>query len=445
MTLQTTGSASVGPSRRAAFRASIVHCLGDPGDDVSGAQVEYIDDGLLLVENGKVLRTGAAADLLPSLGAQWTVVDYGGKLLVPGFIDCHVHYPQTDMIASYGEQLLEWLERYTFPTERRFSSAEHAREVADFFLSELFRNGTTTALVLGTVHAESVNALFSAAEQRNARMLAGKVLMDRNAPDYLCDTPRSAYEDSKSLIERWHGKGRQSYAITPRFAPTSTDAQLEQAGRLAREYPDTYVHTHVAENRSEVAWVAELFPWSRSYLDVYDRFGLLRDRAVYAHCIHLDEADRRRMAESGAAAAFCPTSNLFLGSGLFDLRAADLAGIRVGLATDVGGGTSFSMLQTLNEAYKVLQMNGQSLSPYRALYLATLGSARALYIDDKVGNFEPGKEADFVVLDLGSTPLMERRLEPVSDPMEKLFVLMMLGDDRAVAATYLMGAEAHQR
>jgi len=271
------------------------------------------------------------------------------------------------------------------------------------------------------------------------------VLMDRHAPEYLRDTPQSAYDDSKSLIERWHGNGRQSYAITPRFAPTSTEAQLQQAGKLAREHPDAYVHTHVAENPNEVAWVADLFPWSRSYLDVYDRFGLLRERAVYAHCIHLDEKDRRRMADTGAVAAFCPTSNLFLGSGLFDMRAADAVGMRVGLATDVGGGTSFSMLQTLNEAYKVLQMNGQSLSPFRALYLATLGSARALYIDDKVGNFGKGKEADFVVLDPGATALMARRLAHVTDPMEKLFVLMMLGDDRAVAATYLMGELAHER
>jgi guanine deaminase len=435
----------VGRSDRTAFRASIVHCLADPGDDLSGAEVEYIEDGLLLVEAGKVARIGPAPDLLPGLGEQCEITDYSGKLIVPGFIDCHVHYPQTDVIAAYGGQLLTWLERYTYPTERRFADAGYARSEAEFFLAELFRNGTTTALVFGTTHAQSVDAFFQASQARNARMLAGKVLMDRNAPDYLRDTPESAYQDSKRLIERWHGQGRHAYAITPRFALTSTEAQLEQAGRLAREHPDVYVHTHVAENRDEVAQVAELYPWSRSYLDVYDRFGLLRDRTVYAHCLHLDEKDRRRMAETGAVAAFCPTSNLFLGSGLFDLRAADDAGVRVGLATDVGGGTSFSMLQTVNEAYKVLQMNRQSLSPYRALYLLTLGGARALDVDDRIGSFQSGREADFVVLDPAATPLMARRLEAVTDPMERLFVLFTLGDDRTVAATYLMGARVHQR
>ena len=428
-----------------AFRGGIAHCLSDPGDDLSGPGVEYFDDGILLVEDGKLAGLGPAAELLPKLGGQVPVEDHSGKLIVPGFVDCHVHYPQTDIIASYGEQLLEWLNRYTFPTEGRFGDPAHAAEVAEFFLSELFRNGTTTALVLATVHAESVDAFFAAAERRNARMIAGKVLMDRHAPDFLRDTAQTGYDESRALIERWHGNGRQRYAITPRFAPTSTDAQLELAGKLASDHPDTYVHTHVAENRNEVAWVAELFPWSRSYLDVYDRFGLLRERAVYAHCIHLDERDRKRMGETGAVAAFCPTSNLFLGSGLFDLAAADASGMRVGLATDVGGGTSFSMLQTLNEAYKVLQMGGQSLSPWRALYLATLGGARALYLDDTIGNFEQGKEADFTVLDPTGTALMERRLARVTDLLERLFVLMMLGDDRAVAATYLMGDRVHAR
>lgn len=432
-------------ARKRAFRASLLHFLGDPEAAPEPMAAEYFADALLLVEDGRVRQAGPAEELLETLGEDWLVTEYPDKLIVPGFIDTHIHYPQTDMIASYGEQLLEWLNEYTFPTEGRFVDTEHAAEVAEFFLDELVRNGTTTALVLGTVHPRSVDAFFHASEARNLRMVAGKVLMDRHAPEFLQDTAESAYTDSKALIERWHGQGRLLYAITPRFAPTSTDAQLEQAGRLAQEHPDTFVHTHVAENRDEVAWVAELFPWSRSYLDVYDRYGLLRERAVYAHCLHLDEEDRLRMADSGAAMAFCPTSNLFLGSGLFDLEAADGADVRVGLATDVGAGTSFSMLQTLNEAYKVLQMNGQKLSPYRAFYLATLGSARALYLDDRVGNFEPGKEADFLVLDPAATPLMARRMERAEDLAERLFVLMMLGDDRSVAATYVMGALAQER
>jgi guanine deaminase len=438
----TAENRSTGGKR--AFRAPLLHFLGDPGPSLDPVTIEYFEDGLLLVENGRIERAGPAAELAPNLGEDWVLTEYPDKLIVPGFVDCHIHYPQTDMIGSYGEQLLEWLNQYTFPTEGQFSDPEHAAEVADFFLQELLRNGTTTALVLGTVHPQSVDALFAASEARNLRMLAGKVLMDRHAPDFLCDTPKRAYGESKALIERWHGQGRQLYAITPRFAPTSSEAQLEQVGRLAREHPDTYVHTHVAENHDEVAWVKELFPWSRSYLDVYDRYGLIRERSVYAHCLHLDEEDRARMAESGAAMAFCPTSNLFLGSGLFDLEAADESGVRVGLATDVGAGTSFSMLQTLNEAYKVLQLRQQKLSPFRAFYLATLGGARALYLEDWLGNFEPGKEADFLVLDPQGTPLMGRRLARVEDLMERLFVLMTLGDDRTVAATYIMGEKAWQ-
>lgn len=428
-----------------AVRGRIAHCLGDPGADARSNAVACFDDGVLVLDDGKVARVGPADAVLSELPDHVPVTDHRGKLIVPGFIDTHVHYPQTDMIASHGEQLLEWLDKYTFPTERAFADAAHAREVADFFLDELLRNGTTSALVLGTVHAQSVDAFFEASEARNMRMVAGKVLMDRNAPDDLRDTAESAYVDSKALIERWHGQGRQSYAITPRFAPTSSEAQLSAAGRLAREHPDVFVHTHVAENASEVKWVAELFPESRSYLDVYDRHGLLRDRAVFAHCLHLDTADRKRMAESGAAMAFCPTSNLFLGSGLFDLDAADALGVRVGLATDVGAGTSFSMLQTLNEAYKVLQLNGQSLTPLRALYLATLGSARALYLDERLGNFAPGKEADFVVLDPAATPLMKRRMTHTRDLSEQLFVFMMLGDDRAVSETWIHGDCAYRR
>lgn len=426
-----------------AYRGTIVHCLRDPVGAPDA--VEIFDDGLLLTVDGRIERIGPATELLDALPADLRVVDYSGRLIVPGFVDTHVHYPQTEMIASYGEQLLEWLDSYTFPTERRFADRAHAAEVAEFFLDELLRNGTTTALVLGTVHSESVDAFFEAAERRRLRMIAGKVLMDRNAPDYLLDTADTGYRDSRELIERWHGRDRLRYAITPRFAPTSTERQLQLAGLLAAECPDTHIHTHVAENRDEVAWVAELFPDSRSYLDVYDHFGLLRERAVYAHCLHLDEPDRRRMAESGAAAAFCPTANLFLGSGLFDLAAADAEGMRVGIGTDVGAGTSFSLLRTLSEAYKVTQLQGQRLSPWRALYLATLGGARALYLDDRIGNFQPGKEADFIVLDPRATPLLARRTAHSRDCADTLFALIMLGDDRAVAATHVLGEPVWRR
>lgn len=427
-----------------AIRASILHFVDDP-DHAGAAAREYHEDGLLLVRDGRVEALGDATALLPRLTPEDELIDHRGRLVMPGFIDTHVHYPQTDIIASYGSQLLDWLNTYTFPAEGRFVDPDVARATAAFFCDELLRNGTTTALCFATVHPGSVDAIFEAAEAREMCLLAGKVMMDRHAPDFLTDTPESSYADSLALIERWHGHGRSLYAVTPRFAPTSTERQLEFAGRLFAEHPGVYLQSHVAENRDEVAWVAELFPWARSYLDVYDRFGLLGPRAVYAHCIHLDETDRRRLAGTGSAMAFCPTSNLFLGSGLFDLGEAQRLRVRVGLATDVGGGTSFSMLQTLNEAYKVAQMAGQTLTPWRAFYLATLGSARALYLDDRLGSFRVGCDADFVVLDLAATPLLARRMDAASTLAERLFALMMLGDDRAVEATYLRGRLRHRR
>lgn len=426
-------------TRPVAFRATVIHCLHDPGEGNDPGAMECFDDGLLVVGNGRILDLGPAPDLLASLPPQVAVEDHRGKLLLPGFIDTHVHYPQLDVIASYGEQLLSWLERYTFPTEAEFADPAHARAMATVFLDEMLRNGTTSALVFATVHADSADAILDAARLRGLRLIAGKVLMDRHCPENLRDTARSGYRDSRALIERWHGVDRLGYAITPRFAPTSTDLQLELAGQLAREFPDVHVQTHVAENHEEVGWVAELFPWSRSYLDVYDHFGLLRERSVFAHCIHLDAADRGRMAEAGAAAAFCPTSNLFLGSGLFDVRVTRGAGIRVGLATDVGGGTSMSMLRTLSEAYKVCQLSGQRLSPSRMLYLATLGGAEALYLQDRIGNLKPGREADFVILDPAATPLSARRDARSLSPADRLFALFMLGDDRHVHATYAGG------
>ena len=421
-----------------AFRGRVLHFVADPADEGERAHV-FHEDGALVVRDGRVVQAGDWVALARSLPEGTHVVDYRGKLILPGFIDTHTHYPQSDIIASYGEQLLEWLDRYTFPTERRFVEPTHAREVASFFLDELLRNGTTTASIFATVHPESVDAIFEEARSRGMCVAAGKVLMDRNCPDFLCDTADSGYEQSRALIERWHGRDRLLYAVTPRFAPTSTDRQLELAGRLLDEGTGVLMQTHVAENMDEVRWVEELFPWSRSYLDVYDHYGLLRRGAVYAHCIHLDREDRRRMAESGAAMSFCATSNLFLGSGLFDLDAAREHRIAVGIGTDVGGGTSFSMLRTLAESYKVAQLARQRLSPLRAFYLATLGGARALAQEDRIGNFAPGKPADFVVLDPSATPLMARRMTHAEDLVDALFVLMMLGDDRSVAATYVAG------
>ena len=422
-----------------AFRASLLHCLADPGEASDPKAWEFFDDGMLVIDEGRVVAAGMADTLLPTLSADVSVTDYRGRLVVPGFIDCHVHFPQLDIIGSFGAQLLDWLNQYAYPVEMRFEDAEHAREVATVFVDELLRNGTTTALVFGTVHAHSADAIFEAAEARGMRLVAGKVLMDRNCPEALRDDPDSAYAESKALIERWHGKGRLGYAITPRFALTSSEAQLEAAGRLAAEHPDVWVHTHLAENREEVEAAAKQFPDSRSYLDVYDRFGLLRDRSVFAHCLHMDDEDRATMAIKGGAAAFCPTSNLFLGSGLFRLGAMRAAGIRCGLGTDVGGGTSLSLLRTASEAYKVLHLQEHALPAMQALYLATLGAAEALRLEQKIGNFAPGKEADFVVLDFAGSSITARRTTAADTIEEKLFALMTLGDDRNVTATYLLG------
>ncbi|WP_415755381.1 guanine deaminase [Pseudomonas leptonychotis] len=427
-----------------AYRAAILHSIADPAVVGVEQSYEYFEDGLLVIENGQVAKVGPAADLLPTLNGV-EITEYRDALITPGFIDTHIHYPQTGMIASYGEQLLDWLNTYTFPTEQQFADKAHAADVAGIFLKELLRNGTTTALVFGSVHKQSVDAFFEAAEALNLRMIAGKVLMDRNAPDYLTDTPESGYADSKELIERWHGKGRLHYAVTPRFAPTSTPEQLELAGKLFGEYPDLYMHTHLSENRKEIEWVKALFPERTGYLDVYDHFKLIGARSVFAHGVHLCDDECKRLAETGSAVAFCPTSNLFLGSGLFDLNKLEEHGVRVGLGTDVGAGTSFSQLQSLNEAYKVMQLQGKKLDPFKSLYLATLGGANALYLDDKLGNFLPGKDADFVVLDYNATPLISYRMQQAKSLDERLFALTMLGDDRAIKETFAAGESVHRR
>jgi guanine deaminase len=430
---------------RKAYRAAIVHSIDDPAEVGIEASYEYFADGLMIVENGHISALGPADQLLASLPAGIEIEHYPNALITPGFIDTHIHFPQTGMVGSYGEQLLDWLNNYTFPCESQFGDKAHADEVAQLFLKELLRNGTTTALVFASVHPQSVNSLFEAAEQLDLRLIAGKVMMDRNAPEYLTDTAETSYSESKALIERWHGKGRLHYAVTPRFAPTSSEQQLTLAGQLLREYPDVYMQTHISENLKEIEWVKALFPERKHYLDVYDHYQLLGERSVLAHGVHLCDEECQRLAETGSAIAFCPTSNLFLGSGLFNLPQAERFKVNVGLGTDVGGGTSFSLLQTLNEAYKVMQLQGEKLNPFKSLYLATLGGARALRLEDRIGNLKVGTEADFVVLDYAATPLLSYRLKQAKSVEEELFVLMTLGDDRAVARTYAAGKLVHQR
>lgn len=431
------------PSGLQAYRASLLHFTADPAFHDNA--YAWHEDGLLIVNDGRIQAAGEYAQLKAGLPPGAQVHDYRGKLIVPGFIDTHIHYPQTDMIASPAPGLLPWLETYTFPTERKFSDPAHARAVASFFLDELLRCGTTTAMVYCTVHPSSAEAFFAESEQRNLRMVAGKIMMDRNCPEFLRDTAESGARESEDLIKKWHKRGRQLYAITPRFAPTSTEAQLQLAGELATAYPDTYLQTHVAENTDEVAWVKSLFPKARSYLDVYDHYGMMRPRAMYAHCIWLDDADRARMAQTQSAVSMCATSNLFLGSGLFDFARADAAQVPLSLATDVGGGTSFSMLQTMNETYKVARMGGTYLPALRMFYLATLGGARSMQLEGTIGNFTPGAEADFIVLDPRATPLLERRTSRTNNLEELLFALALLGDDRTVAATYAAGQQLHAR
>jgi guanine deaminase len=421
-------------------RGTVAHCLDAPVVDPVRSSVEVFEDGVIEVADGRIISVGSAPSRMAD---DVRVIDARGHLLVPGLFDVHTHYPQTGMIGAWGEQLLDWLAHYTFPTEARFSDSEYADRIADIFVRHLLANGTTTAMVFGTVHPQSVDAVMKRARAASLQLIAGKVMMDRNAPTQLCDTPASSYAQSKALAERWHGVDRLHYAVTPRFAPTSSSAQLEQAARLLSEHPGTYLQTHVAESTAEVAWVRDLFPQARSYLDVYAGHGLLTSRSVLAHCLHLDDPDLETFAASGAAMAFCPSSNLFLGSGLLDVSRADRHRIPIGIGTDVGAGTSFSVLRTLGDAYKVAQMQGQVLTPARMLYMATLGGAHALGLASRGGNFAPGKDADIVVLDPSATELTALRLEDASDPLETLFALSMLADERHVRATFAHGRQVH--
>jgi guanine deaminase len=437
-----------------AFRASLLYFAAS-GTGAAGLAV-YEKDGLLVIapdDSGRqrVVAIGEYravlaryADLEPAL----LISHFPGCIIAPGFVDMHLHYPQLDVIGSPAEGLLPWLENYTFPHEARFSSPEYNAQAAEFFLGELLRNGVTTALTFASSHVASVDALMGQAQKRGMRLIAGKVLMDQNAPDGVRDQTEQSLRDSEALIARWHGVDRLGYAITPRFVPTSSAAQLAGAGELASRYPDVWIQSHVAENLDEVAWVRSLYPKARSYLDVYRQFGLLRPRAVYAHCIHLDSQDRDLMRQTGAAAAVCPTSNLFLGSGFFDFQAADQAGFLYGLASDVGGGTSFSPFHTMLAAYYVGREGqtkpGLSLKPAALWWQHTAGAAQALGLDGVVGNLLPGCEADFIVLNPSATPLLARKTAQAANLDELLFSMIVLGDDRLLEATYIAGVPIRQ-
>ena len=430
-----------------ALRGPAATLTDNPFEQPSRACLAYHEDALVLIGDGAIRAFGPYAELAPTLPAGLEPVHYPRHLIVPGFIDAHVHYPQLQMIGAYGAQLLDWLTTYTFPAEQSLADAAHAARVARLFLRELLRAGTTTAMVYCTVHPQSVEAFFAESERFNTRMIAGKVMMDRNAPAALLDTAQSGYDESLALIERWHGRGRQLYCVTPRFAPTSTEAQLDAAGALLATRDGLFLQTHLCENAAEVAWVRELFPARQSYLDVYAHAGLVGPRAMFGHAVHMHESDFCTCHQSGAGLAHCPTSNLFLGSGLFPLfQAVDpRRPVKVGLGTDVGGGTSLSQLQTLNEAYKVAALAGHKLDAVQAFYLATLGGARALHLDHLVGSIAAGREADLCVLDPHATPLMDFRAGYCASIEELLFMLMTLGDDRAVRATYVAGCCVYDR
>lgn len=413
----------------------VIRFDGDPFRDGLDA-ARPLAQGAVAIEGRRIAAVGEAAALRARY-PQARVHDHGQKLISAGFVDAHVHYPQTAIIASWGKRLIDWLNSYTFPEEMRFADPAYATVIANRYLDLVLARGTTTVCTYTTIHPASVDAIFTAAQARGMRLFAGKTCMDRNAPEGLRDTAQSAYDDSKRLLEKWHGVDRLSYVITPRFSPTSTPEQLAALGALWREYPACLMQTHLSEQTDEIAWVRDLFPQSRDYLDTYESQGLLREGAVYGHAIHLTEREKSRLVEAGASLVHCPTSNTFIGSGLFDMSLATQ--LRTGLATDTGGGSSFSMLRTMAAAYEVAQLRGQSLHPSQLWWLATQGSARALHAEDRIGNIAPGMEADLVVIDLASTPAIEQATRRASDVWQQLFPTIMMGDDRAVAEVWLNG------
>jgi len=404
----------------------------------------YEEDGGLLMKDGRIVAAGSYAEVEAKAGEGAGKIDHRPHLLMPGFIDAHAHFPQMQVIASYGAELLEWLNTYTFPEETKFLNAQHGRRIARLFLDEVIRHGTTTVAAYCSVHKESAQAFFAESHDRDMLNIAGKVMMDRNAPDGLTDTPQSGYDDTKALIAEWHGKGRQHYAITPRFAITSTPQQMEMAGALAKEFPDLHIQTHLSENHAEIAFTCELYPQARDYTDVYAHYGLLGSRTLLGHSIHLSEREADALSDTGSVAVFCPTSNLFLGSGLFDYQRYRRREkpLRIAAATDVGGGTSYSMLRTMDEGYKVIALQGEKLNPFQSFWQITRGNAEALSVAGRVGTLEEGTDADLVVLDSRATSVMELRMETVTSLAEELFLLQTLGDDRAVREVYVAGKPA---
>ena len=436
------------PSQATAIRGPALSFRGDPFRDGLEAAMVYEPDAIIVLHDGHIARVGPASEVAAELPNRVAVRDWGRSALIcAGFIDCHVHFPQTTIIAAHGLRLLDWLNKHTFPAELAFADRAFATEVARVFLRESLRNGITTSCVYCTVHPHSVDALFEEAEKLGLRLAAGKVLMDRNAPEALRDTARRGYEQSKALIAKWHRRGRLLYAITPRFAVTSSPEQLAAAGALWAEHRDCLMQTHIAETEEEVRWIGELFPERDGYLDVYDHHRLCGPRAVFGHGIWLQEPELQRLHASGAAIAHCPTSNFFLGSGALDLSRIVRTDrpVRIGIGTDIGAGTSFSILATLGAAYKAAQLNRYSLAAPHAFYLATRGAAKALYLEDRIGSIAPGMEADLAVLDMRSTPLIDFRMNHAHNLGEQLFIQMTLADDRAVQATYVAGRLVHER
>ncbi|MES0813086.1 guanine deaminase [Roseibium sp. SCPC15] len=425
-------------SDRLLLRGRVLTFKSEPQTPDDTSSYDYIEDGALLIEDGMIRARGAYCDVVAKAGDA-EIIDHRPHLLTAGFIDTHIHFPQVQIVASWGAQLLDWLNSYTFPEETRFADDDHAASMACRFFDLLINHGTTTSVAFCSVHKGSANAYFEEAEQRNMRVIGGKVMMDRNAPDGLRDTPIGGYDDSKELIAKWHGRGRAHYAITPRFAITSTPDQMEMAGALVAEHPDCYVQTHLSENRNEIAYTLELYPRAKDYLDVYQGYGLLSSKMLLGHSIHLEPREIDALAETKARPVFCPTSNLFLGSGLFDDAGLRARGITNAIATDIGAGTSYSMLQSLNEGYKILQLQDQKLHPLRAFHWITRGNALALGLEDKIGTLDEGTEADIVVLNARATDAMSLRMERAETLSEELFVLQMLGDDRVIDEVYVAG------
>jgi guanine deaminase len=424
---------------RTVLRGRVLSFVREPLGIDDHDSYRYLTDGAVVIENGRIV---AVEDFPAARTEGVEVVDHRPHLIMAGFIDLHLHYVQSQIMAAYAGSLLEWLNTYTFIEEQKFSQQGHAGAVATAFYDELIRHGTTTAVAYCSSHPASVDAYFAEAERRNMLMVGGKVMMDRNAPEALCDTAQSGYDDTKALIARWHGRGRSLYAISPRFAITSTPAQMEASRALAAEHPDAYVQTHLSENDEEIRTSMQLYPDSPDYTGIYEDYELLGPRTLMGHSIHLNHRETAVMAETGTVAVFCPTSNLFLGSGLFDRERLMKHGVRVGIATDIGGGTSFSMLRTLDEGYKVLQLKGQRLNPFSSFFMATLGNAQALSLEGTIGAVAPGNTADLVVLDAGATPAMALRQRTLGSLAEELFLLQTMGDDRAIAEVYVAGARA---